>query len=107
MSRYPSAFGHMLGTADMLVNGAVELAIVGEVGSDEFAALERAAGERYVPSLVVAGGSGARGRAARGTRGARRAGDGVRVPELRVRGADGQSRATCRALEAATATEKK
>ena len=89
MSRYPSAFGHMLGTADMLVNGAVELAIVGEVGSEEFAALERAAGDRYVPSLVVAGGRSQGGdRVARGSRGARRASDRVCVPELRVRGAD-------------------
>jgi uncharacterized protein len=57
MSRYPSAFGHLLGTADMLVNGGVELAIVGDVGSEEFVALERAASDRYVPSLVVAGGT--------------------------------------------------
>jgi len=58
MTRYPSAFGHMLCVADMLVEGAVELALVGDVGSADFRALERAAAERYVPSLVVAGGDG-------------------------------------------------
>jgi uncharacterized protein YyaL (SSP411 family) len=36
----------------------VELALVGDVGSADFRALERAAAERYVPSLVVAGGDG-------------------------------------------------
>jgi len=58
MKRYPSAFGHMLCVADMLVEGAVELALVGDVRSPDFRALERAAAERYVPSLVVAGGNG-------------------------------------------------
>ena len=57
MARYPSAFGHLLGAADMLINGAVEVAIVGEVGSPDFVALERAVAERYVPSLVLAGGA--------------------------------------------------
>jgi hypothetical protein len=57
MQRYPSAFGHALGVADMLIHGAVELAIVGEPGTPDFSALERAAAERYVPSLVIAGGA--------------------------------------------------
>jgi hypothetical protein len=56
MQRYPSAFGHALGVADMLVHGAVELAIVGEPGAADFTSLARAAAERYVPSLVLAGG---------------------------------------------------
>jgi uncharacterized protein YyaL (SSP411 family) len=56
MQRYPSAFGHALGVADMLIHGAVELAIVGEPGAADFTSLERAAAERYVPSLVLAGG---------------------------------------------------
>ncbi|HVE32556.1 MAG TPA: thioredoxin domain-containing protein [Gemmatimonadaceae bacterium] len=56
MQRYPSAFGHALGVADMLIHGAVELAIVGEPGAADFTRLERAAAERYVPSLVLAGG---------------------------------------------------
>jgi len=61
IARYPLAFGHMLGCADMLVNGAVELAIVGEPESDAFRAFERVAAGRYVPSLVIAGGAPARG----------------------------------------------
>jgi uncharacterized protein YyaL (SSP411 family) len=46
----------MLGNADMLINGAVELAIVGEPASNAFRALVRAAAGEYVPSLVIAGG---------------------------------------------------
>jgi Highly conserved protein containing a thioredoxin domain len=57
VARYPSAFGNMLGCADMLVNGAVELAIVGDPSHEDFRALERTAAERYVPSLVLAGGA--------------------------------------------------
>ena len=57
VGRYPSAFGHLLGAADMLINGAVEVAIVGDVGSADFVALEHAVAERYVPSLVLAGGA--------------------------------------------------
>jgi uncharacterized protein YyaL (SSP411 family) len=56
MARHPAAFGHALGVADLLIRGAVELAIVGDPKSDDFRALSRAAGERYVPSLVIAGG---------------------------------------------------
>jgi uncharacterized protein len=57
MARYPTGFGHMLGDADMLVNGATELAIVGERGSAEFSSLERTAAEEYLPSLILVGGS--------------------------------------------------
>ena len=57
IGRYPSAFGHLLGTADMLINGAVEVAIVGEMGATDFVALERVVADRYVPSLVLAGGA--------------------------------------------------
>ena len=56
MARHPGAFGHALGVADLLVHGAIELAIVGDPQSDDFRALTRAAAERYVPSLVLAGG---------------------------------------------------
>jgi uncharacterized protein len=57
VARYPAAFGHMLGAADMLINGAVELAIVGEPGDAGFEALARVAANHYVPSLVLAGGA--------------------------------------------------
>jgi len=56
MARHPAAFGHALGVADLLVRGAVELAIVGDPAAEDFRALTRAAAERYVPSLVLAGG---------------------------------------------------
>ena len=56
MARHPAAFGHALGVTDLLVHGAVELAIVGDPAADDFRALERAAAERYVPALVLAGG---------------------------------------------------
>ena len=57
MTRFPTAFGHLLGCADIEVNGAIEVALVGDPASPAFKALERAASERYVPSLVLAGGS--------------------------------------------------
>ncbi len=56
IARYPSAFGHALGVADLLINGAVELAIIGEPDSNDFASLARAAADRYMPALVLAGG---------------------------------------------------
>ena len=52
ISRYPSAFGHMLGNADMIINGAVEVALVGE----DVSALRGVVAGEYVPSLVLAGG---------------------------------------------------
>ncbi len=51
MARFPTAFGHALGAADMVIRGAIEVALP---GSD--AALARAVGDVYVPSLVLAGG---------------------------------------------------
>jgi uncharacterized protein YyaL (SSP411 family) len=56
MARHPAAFGHALSVTDLLVRGAIELAIVGDPHSDDFRALARVAGERYVPALVMAGG---------------------------------------------------
>ena len=59
--RYPSAFGHMLGAADMAVNGAVEVAIAGVPADKSFKALAHEVASHYVPSLVLAGGSSAAG----------------------------------------------
>ena len=56
MARHPAAFGHALSATDLLVRGAIELAIVGDPHSEDFRALARAAAERYVPALVMAGG---------------------------------------------------
>ena len=59
--RYSSAFGHLLGAADMVTNGAVEVAIAGDRNDKAFHALEHEIATRYVPSLVLAGGSDANG----------------------------------------------
>jgi uncharacterized protein YyaL (SSP411 family) len=56
MTRFPTAFGHLLGCADMEINGAIEVALVGDATSAPFRALERAVATQYVPSLVLAGG---------------------------------------------------
>jgi uncharacterized protein YyaL (SSP411 family) len=61
LSKYPSAFGHLLGVADMITNGAVEVAIAGDVTDASFRALEHEVGNRYVPALVLAGGSDSTG----------------------------------------------
>ena len=57
VTRFPTAFGHLLGCAAMEINGAIEVALVGDVKSVAFRALERAVAEQYVPSLVLAGGA--------------------------------------------------
>ena len=56
MTKYPTAFGHLLGCADMEVDGAIEVALVGDTASAPFKALEGAVAGQYVPSLVLAGG---------------------------------------------------
>ena len=63
MARYPTAFGHALGAADLAVRGAVEVAITGNPADAAFGSLAGAVANRYLPSLVLAGG---RGRAAKG-----------------------------------------
>ena len=58
MARYPTAFGHALGAADIAVRGAIEVAIAGDPGDGAFGSLARQVANRYVPSLVLAGGEG-------------------------------------------------
>jgi len=60
MLRFPIAFGHLLGCADMELQGAIEVALVGDRRSSEFTALERVVAAQYVPSLVLAGGAPAK-----------------------------------------------
>ncbi|MFI5312120.1 MAG: thioredoxin domain-containing protein [Gemmatimonadales bacterium] len=57
MAKYGTMFAHLLGAADLAVNGAVEVALAGDPASDEFRALARAVASCYVPSLVMAGGT--------------------------------------------------
>ena len=58
LERYPSAFGHALGAAELAVYGATEVAIVGTEGESGFEGLVRETASRYLPSLVLAGGDG-------------------------------------------------
>jgi uncharacterized protein YyaL (SSP411 family) len=46
----------MLGAADMVVYGAVEVAIAGSRADERFTLLEREVAAHYVPSLVLTGG---------------------------------------------------
>jgi uncharacterized protein YyaL (SSP411 family) len=55
MARYPTAFGHMLCNADIVLNGAIEVALVGDSTAEDFRALRDVVAEEYVPSLVLAG----------------------------------------------------
>jgi uncharacterized protein YyaL (SSP411 family) len=57
LARYPSAFGHALGAAELAVHGATEVAIVGTRGEADFEALVREAASHYLPSLVLAAGA--------------------------------------------------
>jgi uncharacterized protein YyaL (SSP411 family) len=59
--RAPNFLGHLLGVADMVAHGAVELAIAGSPGDEGFEPLLAAANRRYVPSLVLAAGSNGEG----------------------------------------------
>ncbi|HKV51144.1 MAG TPA: hypothetical protein VJO52_08095, partial [Gemmatimonadaceae bacterium] len=61
VERYPLAFGHLLGAADMAVYGPIEVALLGEMTSVGFAALNRVVGTQYVRGLVLAGGRSSTG----------------------------------------------
>src|SRR5688572_11431688 len=58
-AKYPSAFGHLLGSMDMELNGAIQVALVGDAGDTSLRALEQVVADHYVPSLVLAIGNGA------------------------------------------------
>ena len=55
-ARHGLAFGYLLQAADMAINGAVEVALVGDPAAREFHALDAAVARTYVPALVLAGG---------------------------------------------------
>ncbi len=59
LAHHPSAFGHLLGVADMALYGATEVALVGDPDSEPFRTLEGTLGGRYVPALVLVGGEAA------------------------------------------------
>jgi uncharacterized protein YyaL (SSP411 family) len=58
LPRHPSAFGHALGVCDAIVNGSVQVVIGGDLGDARTLALAREVAAAYVPSLVLAGGTG-------------------------------------------------
>ena len=55
LARHGSAFGHLLGAADLAVHGATEVALVGDPAADDFRALADTVGRAYLPALVLAG----------------------------------------------------
>ena len=59
MARFPTAFGHALGAADLAVRGGMEVAIAGDPSHPNFVQLSRVVADHYLPSLVLAGGVGA------------------------------------------------
>jgi uncharacterized protein YyaL (SSP411 family) len=56
MARHPLAFGHALTVADITINGATEVVLVGEPEAPDFRALAAVLAARCIPSLVIAGG---------------------------------------------------
>ncbi|MBK6844637.1 MAG: thioredoxin domain-containing protein [Gemmatimonadetes bacterium] len=56
LERHPSAFGHLLGVADMALYGATEVVLVGDEESASFRSLREVVAGQYLPSLVLAGG---------------------------------------------------
>ena len=56
MARYATAFGHLLGAADLAVHGAIQVALVGDPETEGFRGLGRELSRRYLPTLVLAGG---------------------------------------------------
>ncbi|HUQ98269.1 MAG TPA: thioredoxin domain-containing protein, partial [Gemmatimonadaceae bacterium] len=56
MTKFPTAFGNLLGCVDMEVFGAVQVALVGSAHDLAFEGLERIVAGQYVPSLVLAAG---------------------------------------------------
>ncbi len=58
MGQWPDAFGHLLGVAQLAIDGAVAVALVGEPDSMAMHALAAAVADRYVPTLVLASSAG-------------------------------------------------
>jgi len=54
IAEHPRAFCKSLAVADFLLEGPVELALIGTPGDDGFEALRREVGRRYLPNRIVA-----------------------------------------------------
>ena len=93
MARYPTGFGRYLAALDFHLGPVAEVALVWPAGKDAAGPLLDTVFGRYLPNRVVAGtaeGAARRGgtAAARGQAGRGRPDDGLRVPALRLPGAD-------------------
>jgi len=55
MARHPTAFGHMLGAADLATFGAVEVALMGNPADPDLEALRSVVDGTYLPGLLLAG----------------------------------------------------
>ncbi len=54
MSKWPNAFGYLLGVAQLAIDGAVAVALIGDPDSAGIQALAAAVAEQYLPTLVLA-----------------------------------------------------
>ncbi len=54
IARYPRAFAKSLALVDFLLEGPIELALVGDEGNDRLHALRQAVAETYLPNRIVA-----------------------------------------------------
>jgi uncharacterized protein YyaL (SSP411 family)/aryl-alcohol dehydrogenase-like predicted oxidoreductase len=54
ISRFPRAFATTLRAVDLLLEGPVELALMGKKGAADLRALQRAVAEHYLPNRIVA-----------------------------------------------------
>jgi uncharacterized protein len=57
LAQHGAAFGYLLGAADLAINGATEVAIVGDPESTDFRALTAEVARQYLPALVLVGGT--------------------------------------------------
>ncbi|QJR36339.1 thioredoxin domain-containing protein [Gemmatimonas groenlandica] len=58
MGKWPNAFGYLLGVAQLAIDGAVAVALIGEPDSTAIQALAAAVAEKYLPTLVLASSGG-------------------------------------------------
>jgi uncharacterized protein len=56
ITTHAPAFGYLLGVADTLVNGTLQIALAGDPSEPGFRALDTVVATTYLPSLVLAGG---------------------------------------------------
>ena len=57
MAQHGPAFGYLLNAADQAINGATQVALVGDPTAESFRALDTTVATTYVPALVLAGGT--------------------------------------------------